>query len=254
MSITDRVERIRLNYVNSKPAISYERARIWTESHKRTEGQPVAIRRAQAFYDTCNELCVNIFPDELIVGCTGEFRKCGILTPEFSWTWVDREMDTFATRAQDPYEMTDEQRAFVRKEIFPYWEHKSLEEAFLAQISEETKRVAVDTGFVDTDSKWRQAVGEITADYQDVLFKKGFGGIKKEAEAYLAELDATSLEGAEKMEFYRSIVLVCDGIIRLANRYGEKAREMAAEEADETRKAELLQIAEICDVVPENPP
>ena len=32
MSITDRVERIRLNYVNSKPAISYERARIWTES------------------------------------------------------------------------------------------------------------------------------------------------------------------------------------------------------------------------------
>ncbi len=107
---------------------------------------------------------------------------------------------------------------------------------------------------MDTDSKWRQAVGEITADYQDVLFKKGFGGIKKEAEAYLAELDATSLEGAEKMEFYRSIVLVCDGIIRLANRYREKAREMAAEEADETRKAELLQIAEICDVVPENPP
>ena len=114
--------------------------------------------------------------------------------------------------------------------------------------------MAVDTGFVDTDSKWRQAVGEITADYQDVLFKKGFGGIKKEAEAYVAELDATSLEGAEKMEFYRSIVLVCDGIIRLANRYAEKAREMAAEEADETRKAELMQIAEICDVVPENPP
>lgn len=60
MSITDRVERIRLNYVNSKPAISYERARIWTESHKRTEGQPVAIRRAQAFYDTCMS-CVSIF-------------------------------------------------------------------------------------------------------------------------------------------------------------------------------------------------
>ena len=76
---------------------------------------------------------------------------------------------------------------------------------FWHRFPKETKRVAVDTGFVDTDSKWRQAVGEITADYQDVLFKKGFGGIKKEAEAYLAELDATSLEGAEKIEFYRSI-------------------------------------------------
>ena len=254
MSITPRVEMIRQNYVNSKPAISYERARIWTESHKRTEGQPVAIRRAQAFYDTCNELCVNIFEGELVVGASGEFRKCGILTPEFSWTWVDREMDNFSTRAQDPYEMTDEQREFVRKEIFPYWEHKSLEEAFLAQISEETRKIGVDTGFIDTDSKWRQAIGEVTADYEEVLFKKGFGGIKKEAEAYLAELDATSLEGAEKMEFYRSIILVCEGIIRLANRYGEKAREMAAAEPDAARKAELLQIAANCDYVPESPP
>ena len=254
MSATERIERIRLNYVNSKPAISYQRAKIWTQSHKKTEGKPVAIRRAQAFYDTCNELCVNIFEDELVVGCTGEFRKCGILTPEFSWTWVDREMDHFATRAQDPYEMTDEQREFVRKEIFPYWKNKSLEEAFLAQISEETKTVAVDTGFVDTDSKWRQAVGEVTADYEDVLFKKGFGGIKKEAQQYLSQLDETSLEGMEKIEFYRSIILVCDGIIRLANRYAQKAKEMAEIEKDAQRKEELLQISQICSVVPENPP
>ncbi len=67
MSVTPRVEKIRQNYVNTKPSISYERARIWTESFKRTEGQPAAIRTAQAFYDTCNELCVNIFEGELIV-------------------------------------------------------------------------------------------------------------------------------------------------------------------------------------------
>ena len=83
MSVSDRVEMIRQNYINSKPAISYERARIWTESHKRTEGEPVAIRRAKAFYDTCNELDVKIFEGELVVGAIGELRKCGILTPEF---------------------------------------------------------------------------------------------------------------------------------------------------------------------------
>lgn len=252
--MSERVEMIRQNYVNSKPAISYERARIWTESHKRTEGKPVAIRRAQAFYDTCHELCVSIFPGELLVGATGEFRKCGILTPEFSWTWVDREMDHFATRAQDPYEMTTEQRDFVRKEIFPYWQNKSLEEMFLGRISEETKRVAVDTGFVDSDSKWRQAVGELTPDYQDVLFPKGFGGVCKEAEAHLAALDETSLEAAEKREFYTSVILAAKGIIRLGNRYGEKAMEMAASEKDQTRKEELLTIAQTCKRVPEFPP
>lgn len=86
-------------------------------------------------------------------------------------------MDHFSDRVQDPYEMTDEQRAFVRQNIFPYWKGKSLEEAFLAQIPAETAKVAVDTGIIDIDSKWRQSVGEITPDYQDVLFKKGFRGI-----------------------------------------------------------------------------
>ncbi|MCI8866977.1 MAG: formate C-acetyltransferase/glycerol dehydratase family glycyl radical enzyme [Anaerotignum sp.] len=254
MSVTPRVEKIRQNYVNTKPSISYERARIWTESFKRTEGQPAAIRTAQAFYDTCNELCVNIFEGELIVGASGEFRKCGILTPEFAWKWVDDEMDNFPSRPQDPYEMTDEQRKFVRENIFPYWKGKSVEDAFLARTSEETKKIGVDTGFLDTDSKWRNGIGEISPDYIDQLFPKGFGGIKREAEEYMAELNEAIPEDKDKMVFYRSIILVSDGIVRLANRYSEKAKEMAAEEKDEARKAELLEIAEVCVKVPENPP
>ncbi len=254
MGVTERVERARQNYVNAKPAISYERARIWTESHKRTEGEPVCIRRAKAFYDTCNELEVKIFDGELIVGAIGEFRKCGILTPEFSWLWVDREMDTFDTRPQDPYVITAEQRDFVRKNIFPYWKGKSLEEHFLAQLPEELRDIAVDTGIIDNDSKWRQAVGESTPDYQDVLFVKGFGGIIAEARANIAALDGVSIEELNKKDFYNSVIIASQGIIDFAHRYAAKAKEMAAGEKDETRKAELLEIAEICLLVPENPP
>lgn len=252
--ITKRIESTRQNYINSKPAISYERARIWTESHKRTEGESVAIRRAKAFRDTCEQIDVNIFNGELIVGAIGEFRKCGILTPEFSWTWVDREMDNFDKRIQDPYIMTDEQRAFVRKNIFPYWEGKSLEEAFLSRLPEQTAKVAVDTGFVDNDSKWRQAVGEITPDYQDVLFKKGFAGIIEDAKENMSKLSITSAEDMEKKEFYESIIITSEGIIIFANRYASMARDMADKENDIKRKDELIKIAEICNVVPKNPP
>lgn len=252
--ITERIDQIRQNYVNSKPEISYERALIWTESYKRTEGLPVCIRAARAFYDCCAELGVHIFDGELVVGATGEFRKCGILTPEFSWMWVDREMDNFATRPQDPYIMTDEQRAFVRENIFPYWKGKSLEEAFLARLPEDTKKIGVDTGIIDNDSKWRQAVGEITPDYQDVLFKKGFGGIIKEAEAHIAELDITNPEDEEKKDFYDSIIWTSKGIILYANRYADEAERMAKEEKDAKRAAELLKIAENCRKVPENGP
>lgn len=252
--ITKRIESTRQNYINSKPAISYERARIWTESHKRTEGESVAIRRAKAFRDTCEQIDVNIFNGELIVGAIGEFRKCGILTPEFSWTWVDREMDNFDKRIQDPYIMTDEQRAFVRKNIFPYWEGKSLEEAFLSRLPELTAKVAVDTGFVDNDSKWRQAVGEITPDYQDVLFKKGFAGIIEDAKENMSKLSITSAEDMEKKEFYESIIITSEGIITFANRYASMARDMADKENYIKRKDELIKIAEICNVVPKNPP
>ncbi len=252
--LTERIEKARQSYINSKPAISYERARIWTESHKGTEGEAIPIRRAKAFRDTCRQIDVNIFDGELVVGVVGEFRKCGILTPEFSWSWVDREMDSFDKRVQDPYEMTDQQRSYVRENIFPYWRGKSLEEAFLAQLPEDTARVAVDTGFVDNDSKWRQAVGEITPDYQDVLFKKGFGGIINEARQQLSKLLRTSAEDLKKKDFYNSIIITSEGIITLARRYSAKAKDMAAAEKDAERKAELLRISEICSRIPENPP
>ncbi len=252
--ITQRIETIRQNYVNAKPEISCQRAKIWTDSHRETEGLPVAIRRARAFYDCCDRLEVHIFEGELVVGAIGEFRKCGILTPEFSWIWVDREMDTFATRPQDPYLMTDEQRDFVRREIFPYWKGKSLEEAFLARLPEDTRRIGVDTGILDNDSKWRQAVGEITPDYQDVLFKKGFGGIIREAEEHIAALDPTNPADLEKKEFYQSVLWTSRGIIRYANRYADEAERLAGKESDPVRAAELRTIAQNCRRVPEHPP
>lgn len=254
MSSTARIERLRLNYINSKPSICCERARIFTESHKRTENLPTPIRRAQALFDFCNEFDVQIFDDELIVGTTGNFRRTAILTPEFSWTWVDREMDSFDKRPQDPYEMTDEQRAFVREAIFPYWKGRSLEEAFLARLPEDTARIAVDTGIVDNDSKWRQAVGEISPDYQDVLFPKGFSGIKREAEEHLAALSPAAPDELDKIIFYRSVILACDAIMTFARRYAEKARATAETEQDAARKKELLAIAEACAHVPANPP
>ena len=45
----------------------------------------------------------------------------------------------------------------------------------------------------------------------------------------------------------------CDAIVLLANRHADLAEKMAAEEKDETRKQELLKIAEVCRWVPEHP-
>ncbi len=249
-----RIEGFKKSYIESKPSISIKRAVAFTASHKKTEGEAVIIRRAKAFKAVCESIPVIIFDNELIVGSIGEFRKSGIICPEYSWKWVDNEMDTFASRNQDPYCIDEIAKRTLRDEIFPYWQGKSLEETFLSRINPETAKLLIDTGIIDNDSKWRSAVGEITADYQDVIFKKGFGGLRKEALDHLQSLEPVTAEGLEKIDFYRAAVLACEGIITLAGRYAAKAMELAREEADAGRKQELLEIARICRRVPEHPP
>jgi formate C-acetyltransferase len=57
----------------------------------------------------------------------------------------------------------------------------------------------------------------------------------------------------EKAPFLQAMVIVCDAIILWANRHAALAEELAATAGDSARKQELLQIAEVCRWVPENP-
>ena len=249
-----RIEKMRLDYVNTRPSICVERAIAFTKSHMETEGQPLIIRRAKAFQKVCAEIPVNIFEGEIIVGTPGKFKRSGFICPEFSWKWVEEEMDGFSEREQDPYLMGDKQKDILRRVVFPYWKGKSLEETFLARIPKETAKIAVDTGIVDNDSKWRSAVGEITPDYQDIIFKKGFRGIIKEAKEHLDSLEPLSAESIEKIHFYDAAIKTSNAIINLARRYSAYAFKMSKAESDPQRKKELLDIAFACSNVPENPP
>ncbi|SMD12714.1 glycyl radical protein [Sporomusa malonica] len=249
-----RIEGFKKSYLDAKPSISIHRAMAFTASHQKSEGESVIRRRAKAFQDVCKSIPVTIFDNELIVGSVGEFLKSGAVCPEYSWKWVDEEMDFFESRDQDPYCIDQEAKNILRKEIFPYWKGKSLEENFLSRINPETAKILIDTGIIDNDSKWRNAIGEITADYQDIIFKKGFGGLKEEALRQLQSLEPVSAEALEKIDFYNSAVWVCEGIVILANRYADKAMQLAQVEEDSLRKEELLEIARICRKVPEQPP
>ncbi len=249
-----RITQFKKSYIESKPSISVQRAVAFTESHKQSEGEAVIVRRAKAFKDVCSSIPATIFDGELLVGAIGEFRKSGIICPEYSWQWVDKEMDAFESRSQDPYQIDAAAKEVLRSQVFPYWQGKSLEETFLSRINKETAKILVDTGIIDNDSKWRSAVGEVTADYQDIIFQKGFGGVKQDALAKLAQLEPITVAALEQIDFYRSAALVCEGIITLANRYAERAEELAANEADAARKKELLAIAAVCRKVPEHPP
>lgn len=252
--LTERMKRQKEAYIDTKPGICVERAMAFTRSHKETEGKPLIIRRALAFEEVCKTLPIEIFPDELLVGTPGRFKRSGFICPEFAWQWVEKEMENFSDRKQDPYLIGEKEKETLMNEVFPYWKGRSLEETFLARLPKETAKLAVDTGIIDNDNKWRSAVGEITPDYQDILFAQGFKGIKEQAMEKLSILNPLDAESQEKIEFYEAASISAGAIICLANRYAEKAEELAKEENDHARKNELLKIAEVCRAVPENPP
>ena len=55
-----------------------------------------------------------------------------------------------------------------------------------------------------------------------------------------------------KFYFWQSAIMVCQAMIDYARRYAALAYEMAEKESDMQRKSELLEIARICEWVPEN--
>ena len=84
------------------------------------------------------------------------------------------------------------------------------------------------------------------------VYNEGLASMIKEVEERQMALEMR-LPNASKFYFYEASLITMKAIIRLAHRYAELAREMAAKEKDATRKAELIAIAETCEWVPEHP-
>jgi trans-4-hydroxy-L-proline dehydratase len=110
-------------------------------------------------------------------------------------------------------------------------------------------RPSYDSGFVISFFDWPGGGGNLN--YPRV-YRNGLARMIKEVEEREMALEMR-LPNAEKFYFYEASLIVMRAIVRLAHRYAELAREMAAKEKDATRKAELIAIAETCEWVPEHP-
>ena len=253
LGCTPRIQRLREQYLKHKPSICLERALVYTKVFKETEGEPIIIRRAKAFKRYCETKTLLIQDDELIVGNVGYQPRVAAICPEINAFWLSRELDTIATRPQDPYAITDDQKKILKEVILPYWGGKTVIEHWFAQVPEDTKELSWETGIIDCEIKSQTGPGEFAIGYGNVLFPKGFNGIKRDAEERLKSLDPADPDNVDKINFLKAVILCCEGMAILGKRHAEKAKEMAKKE-NPKRRAELEKIAEVCNWVPANPP
>ena len=246
---TDRVERLRSMIVDAVPCIEAERAVLITESYQATEGLPMIMRRAKALENILNNLTVTIRDDELVVGTlTKAVRSCQLF-PENSYKWVMDEFDTIETRMADPFKISEEDKATLRK-VLPYWEDKTISDLASSYMSEKTKEY-IANGVFTVGNYFFGGVGHIIIDY-DKAIRRGYKAIIQDAVEALESFDCNDPDFIQKTQFCKAIITVLSAAINFAKRYSDKAKEMAAVETNPTRKAELLQIAANCEKVPAN--
>ena len=229
------------------PVIESARAKLITESYKETEGEPIITRRAKAFAHVLHNIPIIIRDNELIVGSSTIAPRGCQTFPEFSYEWLEAELDTVATRTADPFEIAEETKAEL-KEADKYWKGKTTSELATSYMAPEAIK-AIEHNIFTPGNYFYNGVGHVTVKYWEVL-ETGFEGIMEKAQK---ELDGCSVgDGnyARKSHFLEAVILSCKAVIDYAGRYAKLAREMAAQTSDPVRKQELFVIAENCSRVP----
>jgi len=254
-----RVFDILETFDNAKPIIDIERAKYFTESMKETEGEMLVLRWAKAMQRIAENMTVYIDDKQLLAGRGGYQGRYGVLYPELDGDFLDIAVKELPGRTESPAEISEADAKIVVEEIAPYWKGKTYHENLNAAFPEEVHRLTYDDPeglnsrfIVNETSSFRSSI-QWVHDYEKIL-KRGFKGIKDEALEKLAALDELSpVDACEKKPFLEAMVITCDAIATWAKRHAALAREMAATEADATRKQELIELAEACEWVPENP-
>ena len=229
------------------PVIESARAKLITESYKETEGEPIITRRAKAFAHILHNIPIIIRDNELIVGSSTIAPRGCQTFPEFSYEWLEAELDTVATRTADPFEIAEETKAEL-KEADKYWKGKTTSELATSYMAPEAIK-AIEHNIFTPGNYFYNGVGHVTVKYWEVL-EIGFEGIMEKAQK---ELDGCSVgDGnyARKSHFLDAVILSCKAVIDYAGRYAKLAQEMAAQTSDPVRKQELFVIAENCSRVP----
>ncbi|MEF3110686.1 formate C-acetyltransferase [Raoultella sp. WB_B2P2-3] len=232
--MTNRTQRLKDSLFAQPREISLERALLYTASHKQTAGEPVLLRRAKATAWILDHVQISIREDELIVGNRTVKPRAGIVSPEMDPYWLLNELDSFASRPQDRFVISEEDKRIYREALFPYWEKRSMKDFINARMTDEVK--AAVSAQIFSVNQTDKGQGHIIIDYPRLL-NNGLA-------ALVAELRAAA-ESAPGNHFYQAALILLEASQRHILRYALLAEEMAAACSDAKRRQELAAIAAI---------
>ena len=252
MKMTERIRKLREQSLNAENRISAERALLITEFYQSgmADAEPVPVQRALAFKYILEHKYICVNEGELIVGERGPAPKATPTYPEICIHSL-QDLEILNDRPKVSFKSDETTRAAYRDIIIPYWQGKSNRDRIFQSLPQEWKEAY--TAGVFTEFQEQRAPGHTALGIK--MFRTGLLDLKEEIAESLAKTDLVNdPEGVDKRDELRAMDIVCDAMIRYAERYAERLEELAAEEKDPVRKKELEKMAAICRRVPAHAP
>lgn len=252
MKMTERIRKLREQSLNAENRISAERALLITEFYQSgmADAEPVPVQRALAFKYILEHKYICVNEGELIVGERGPAPKATPTYPEICIHSL-QDLEILNDRPKVSFKSDETTRTAYRDIIIPYWKGKSNRDRIFQNLPQEWKEAY--TAGVFTEFQEQRAPGHTALGIK--MFRTGLLDLKEEIAESLAKTDLVNdPEGVDKRDELRAMDIVCDAMIRYAERYAERLEELAAEEKDPVRKKELEKMAMICRRVPAHAP
>lgn len=246
-----RIQNLRKISMETPTHVDMERAKLYTEAYKKYEGSvSIPELRALALKHYFSNKTLYIGEDELIVGEKGDAPQATPTFPELCCHTVE-DLHVMNDRDLINFNVKEEDYKVQEKDLIPYWENRSIRHKIIKEMSEEWK-AAYNNG-IFTEFMEQRGPGHTVG--SENIYIKGFLDYKADIEKAIAELDYLhDMDAMAKKNQLRAMVIACDAIMILSQRYHDYALELAKKEENEVRKQELLQIAQNCKIVPSHKP
>ena len=254
---TERIDRLHRYITSSKYGICVERGRLLTEYYRAHTDEAPIKRRANGMNHVLQNMSIYILPGSMFAGNQASHPRWAPLFPEFDMEWMESEMlngDPYFPdqRPEDRYILREEDKPAIR-EICDFWKGQTVTDMLRTRLPKEALATHFQIKAADIGAYFQGGDGHFAPDHP-WLIQNGVQAIIDQCEEGLANIDyKNDPECVKKKDFYEAAMISANAIIQFAARYADLAEKLAAEETDETRKRELLEMAEICRHVPKYP-
>ncbi|EGT5205039.1 TPA: formate C-acetyltransferase/glycerol dehydratase family glycyl radical enzyme [Cronobacter sakazakii] len=234
-----------------RPPVCTERAQHYTAMYQQHQDKPLPVRRALALAYHLANRTLWIKHDELIVGNQASQVRAAPFFPEYTVSWIEKEIDDLADRPGAGFSVSPQDKA-VMHEICPWWRGQTVQDRCYGMFTDEQKELLA-SGIIKAEGNMTSGDAHLAVNFP-LLLEKGLDGLRAKVAERRARLLLTDQGDLHKEQFLKAIDITFSALSEHILRYAALASQMAQEESRPARRDELLSIAANCEHIAHQPP